>query len=238
MILKFFGKEEINKYIEYIEKAANDYPVQYILGYQEFMKLNFKVNENVLIPRQDTEILVEEVISLSKNDRNFSIFDLCTGSGAIAISISKSMPNIKVFAGDISKDALEVAKYNSNNLGAEVNFFETDIFKNVHQEFNIIVSNPPYIKTSVIKTLDSEVQKEPKLALDGGADGLKFYREIINNAYKYLKEEGYLCLEIGYDQKQEVLELIEKTNKYEDIYSKKDLAGLDRIVVCKKRGEK
>lgn len=199
------------------------------------MKLNFTVNKNVLIPRQDTEILVQEAIDLCKKNKCKTIFDLCTGSGAIAISISKAISNAEVYAGDISKDALEVAKYNNKNLNANVHFIETDMFKNINQKFDIIVSNPPYIKTDVINMLDKEVQKEPIIALDGGEDGLFFYKEIINNAYKYLKEDGYLCLEIGYDQREEVIDLIKKTNSYKDIYSKKDLAGLDRIIVCKKR---
>lgn len=199
------------------------------------MKLNFTVNKNVLIPRQDTEILVQEAIDLCKKNKCKTIFDLCTGSGAIAISISKAISNAEVYAGDISKDALEVAKYNNKNLNANVHFIETDMFKNINQKFDIIVSNPPYIKTKVINKLDKEVQKEPIIALDGGEDGLFFYKEIINNAYKYLKEDGYLCLEIGYDQREEVIDLIKKTNSYKDIYSKKDLAGLDRIIVCKKR---
>lgn len=189
MIMKYCGEEQVKKYKENIEKLENSEPIQHILGYQEFMKLKFKVNQDVLIPRQDTEILVEEVLSLAKNKEDFSIFDLCTGSGAIAISISKVIEKAKVYAGDISKKALEIAEYNNKNLNTHVTFFETDMFKNVNQKFNIIVSNPPYIKTDVINMLDKEVQKEPIIALDGGKDGLFFYREIINNSYKYLKEE-------------------------------------------------
>lgn len=233
--MKYCGEDVLNKYKEDLERLINNEPIQHILGYQEFMKLKFKVNPDVLIPRQDTEILVEEVLNLAKNSENFSILDLCTGSGAIAISLSKAMNKAKVYAGDISKKALKIAEYNNQNLKADVTIFETDMFKQVHQKFNIIVSNPPYIKTKVINKLDKEVQKEPIIALDGGEDGLFFYKEIINNAYKYLKEDGYLCLEIGYDQREEVIDLIKKTNSYKDIYSKKDLAGLDRIIVCKKR---
>lgn len=128
-----------------------------------------------------------------------------------------------------------VAKINAKNNNAEIEFIEADLFNGIDKKFNIIVSNPPYIKTDVINELSLEVQNEPHVALDGGQDGLDFYRNIINNAYKYLVEDGYLALEIGYDQKQEVVELIENSHKYKDIYSKKDLAGNDRIVICKRR---
>ncbi|MBO5413297.1 MAG: peptide chain release factor N(5)-glutamine methyltransferase [Clostridia bacterium] len=141
----------------------------------------------------------------------------------------------EITASDISKKALVVAKINAKNNNAEIEFIEADLFNGIDKKFNIIVSNPPYIKTDVINELSLEVQNEPHVALDGGQDGLDFYRNIINNAYKYLVEDGYLALEIGYDQKQEVVELIENSHKYKDIYSKKDLAGNDRIVICKRR---
>ena len=141
---------------------------------------------------------------------------------------------------DISNDALNVAQINSvgvapnNKVENEIEIVQSDLFENIKDEFDIIVSNPPYIKSDVIKTLDKEVQNEPILALDGGKDGLDIYRKIIKQAYDYLNKDGYLCLEIGYDQKDEVIKLIEETNQYKDIYSKKDLADNDRIVVCKK----
>ena len=168
-------------------------------------------------------------------DNTYSICDMGCGMGEGANELHKTFPKSEVYGMDFSQTAIDEAnkQYKDENL----TYFKGDMC-DCDEKFDIIVSNPPYIKTSVIKTLDSEVQKEPKLALDGGVDGLKFYREIINNAYKYLKNEGYLCLEIGYDQRQEVIDLIEKSNKYIGIYSKKDLAGLDRVVVCKKRGEK
>ena len=142
---------------------------------------------------------------------------------------------LEIVASDISKKALEVAKINAKNNDVEIEFIESDLFDNINKKFDIIVSNPPYIKTEVIKDLSLEVQNEPHLALDGGQDGLDLYRKIINNAYKYLENDGYLALEIGYDQKEEVIELIEKSNQYKEIYSKKDLAGNDRIIVCKRR---
>ena len=130
---------------------------------------------------------------------------------------------------------MEVAQINAKNNDADIEFIKSDLFENIDKKFDIIVSNPPYIKTEIIKSLSLEVQKEPHLALDGGQDGLDFYRKIINNAYKFLKNEGYLALEIGYDQKQEVIELIENSKEYKEIYSKKDFAGNDRIIICKRR---
>ena len=218
-----------------INKIINGSPIQYITGNQEFMGLDFFVNESVLIPQPDTEILVEEVINLAKNMKSLKILDLCTGSGAIAISLKKFIQNANIIGSDISKDALEVAQINAKNNEVEIEFIESDLFENIDKKFNIIVSNPPYIKTEVIKDLSLEVQNEPHIALDGGQDGLDFYKEIINNAYGFLEKEGYLALEIGYDQKQEVIELIANCNKYKEIYSKKDFAGNDRIIVCKRR---
>jgi len=227
-LVKVF-KEHISKLCKYI-------PIQYITNKQEFMGLEFYVNENVLIPQPDTEILVEEVIDIAKKNDKTKILDLCTGSGAIGIAITKNIENCEITLSDISNDALEVAKYNciNNKVENKIRIIQSDLFENIKDEFDIIVSNPPYIKSDVIKTLDKEVQNEPLLALDGGKDGLDIYRKIIEQAYKYLNKDGYLCLEIGYDQKEEVIKLIEETNQYKGIYSKKDLAGNDRIVVCKK----
>lgn len=227
-------KNNLNKIIEGV-------PIQYITKTQEFMGLDFFVNENVLIPQPDTEILVEEVINITKNIEKPRILDLCTGSGAIAVALKKCPTQTRlsgffeVTASDVSKEALEVAKINAKNNDVEIEFIESDLFGNINKKFNIIVSNPPYIKTDVIKSLSLEVQNEPHLALDGGQDGLEFYRKIINNAYKYLENDGYLALEIGYDQKEEVIQLIESSNQYKDIYSKKDFAENDRIIVCKRR---
>lgn len=221
-------KHNLNKIIEGI-------PIQYITGNQEFMGLNFFVNEKVLIPQPDTEILVEEVINIEKKIKASRILDLCTGSGAIAICLKKHNPKLQVVASDISTEALEVAQKNAKNNGVEIDFIDSDLFRNIEKNFDIIVSNPPYIKTDVIKTLSLEVQNEPHLALDGGKDGLYFYREIIGNAYKYLNQQGYLILEIGYDQKEDVIKLINDCEQYEEIYSKKDFSGNDRIIVCKRR---
>lgn len=218
------------------ERVVEGYPIQYITNKQEFMGLNFYVDENVLIPQPDTEILVEEVLNIANKMDNFKILDLCTGSGAIAVALKKHIHSeCHITASDISKKALNVANTNAKDNNTEIEFIESDLFEKIEGRYNIIVSNPPYIKTNVIKDLSVEVQNEPHLALDGGKDGLVFYKEIISNAYKYLETNGILALEIGYDQKSEVEQIIEISNEYKEIYSKKDLAGNDRIVVSKRR---
>lgn len=228
-------RQEVD-YFKAIKKLINGIPLQHITHMQEFMKMNFYVNEDVLIPRPDTEVLVEEVINIANKIKATKILDLCTGSGAIAVSLAKYIENSKITAVDISSKALSVAKLNAKNNEVEnqITFVESDLFKKLNKEkYDIIVSNPPYIRKDIIKTLDKEVQKEPIIALDGGYDGLDFYRKIIYQSEEYLKFKGYLCLEIGYDQKIDVIELIENEEKYVDTYCKKDLYGNDRVIVTK-----
>ena len=222
----------LNKYLETVDKLCENIPIEHITHMKEFMKMNFYVDENVLIPRQDTEVLVEEVIEIAKRNNSIKILDLCTGSGAIAVSLAKYIEKADITAVDISNNALNIAKLNANKNGVsdKITFVLSDMFENIaKQRYDIIVSNPPYIKTTVCNNLDEEVKKEPRLALDGGKDGLDFYRKIIKQGYEYLKYNGYLCLEIGYDQKIDVIELMEE--QYIDIYSKKDMYQNDRIVV-------
>ena len=223
-------------YFKGIKKLKEGIPIQHITHMQEFMKMNFFVNEDVLIPRPDTESLVEEVIAIAKRINAKKILDLCTGSGAIAVSLAKYIKDSDITAVDISKRALSVAKKNAKNNEVEnqITFIESDLFEKLKKEkYDIIVSNPPYIKRDIIRTLGKEVQKEPKIALDGGYDGLNFYRKIISKSDEYLKFKGYLCLEIGYDQKIDVIELIENEEKYIDTYCKKDLYGNDRVIITK-----
>lgn len=227
--------DEIYKsFIEKIKRLKNNEPIQYITNKQEFMGIELYVNNDVLIPQPDTEILVEEIISLTKNKtKNLKILDLCTGSGAIVISLGKILKKCELFASDISKKALKIAQQNSIKNNTQIVFIESNLFENISEQFDIIVSNPPYIETETINTLSKEVRYEPLIALDGGKDGLEFYRKIITNAKKYLKENGYLALEIGYNQREKV-EKILINNKYKNIYSKKDLSGNDRIVIAQK----
>ena len=228
-------RQEVN-YFKAIKKICEGIPVQHITNRQEFMKLVFYVDENVLIPRPDTEILVEEVIKIAKKINAKKILDLCTGSGAIAVSLAKYIEKSIITATDISPKALNVAKLNAKNNEVEdrITFIESDLFKNLKKEkYDMIVSNPPYIKREILKKLNKDVQKEPKLALDGGYDGLDFYRKIINEADEYLKFKGYLCLEIGYDQKEDVENLLKEQEKYIDIYCKKDLCDKNRVVIAK-----
>ena len=233
--------EELDKnkerdYFLAIKKLRQGFPIEHITHQKEFMKLNFFVDEHVLIPRQDTEVLVEETIKIAEKINAKKILDLCTGSGAIAVSLAKYLPKVEVTAIDISNDALKIAKKNAinNELGDRITFINTDMFTNLSNEkFDIIVSNPPYIKKSVIEQLDEEVKREPYIALDGGEDGLYFYRKIIKEAYEFLKYRGYLCLEIGFDQKIDVIELIENEEKFEGAYAKKDLCDNDRVVITR-----
>ena len=232
--LNQISKEDEERYFVGISKLRADVPLEHITHQREFMKLNFYINENVLIPRQDTEILVEEVINIAKRIKNPKILDLCTGSGAIAVSLAKYLPESEITATDISNKALEIAKKNAkiNEVENRITFISSDLFTNIPEEkYDIIVSNPPYIKRNVIETLDEQVRKEPYMALDGGLDGLDFYRKIIKNSYEYLKYHGFLCLEIGFDQKIDVIELIENEEKFENTYSKKDLFDDDRIII-------
>ena len=223
-----------NKFQQILVKRKNHVPYSYIVGHQEFMKLDFVVNENVLIPRADTEVLVEETISICQEFKKepISILDMCTGSGCIAISLAKYVNGAKVTASDISDNALEVAKTNAINNNVYVDFIKSDLFEDIHDTFDIIVSNPPYIKKEVIDTLEKEVKdNEPLIALDGGEDGLDFYRIISNKAKEYLKANGYLIFEIGYDQEKEVIELLDKDG-YNNIKCIKDYSGNSRVIIA------
>ncbi|MBR6034079.1 MAG: peptide chain release factor N(5)-glutamine methyltransferase [Clostridia bacterium] len=214
-----------------IDKLKNNVPLEYITHKKEFMKLDFYVDENVLIPRPDTEILVEEVI---KRIKTGDILDLCTGSGAIAISLAKYLKGANVTASDISEGALNVARTNAKKNEVDITFIKSDLFESLqNKKFDVIVSNPPYIETNTIKTLNKDVQQEPIIALDGGLDGLDFYKRIIANALYYLKPKGLLALEIGYNQADAVLELLKKQEKYLNIEIIKDLNQNNRVILAR-----
>ena len=225
-----------DEYVRNIKRLIAGEPLQYITGVQEFMKMNFVVTKDVLIPQPDTEILVEEAIKIANKLQNPLILDLCTGSGAIAVSLAKNVPNAKIVATDISKKSLEIAKYNAklNGVLNNIDFIQSNLFdklKNI--KFDIIVSNPPYIATSEIKTLPKDVRQEPIIALDGGKDGLDFYRKIYEKGYEFLNRQGFLCVEIGYNQKEAVKKIIEEQKRYVETYCKKDLCENDRVIVTK-----
>jgi release factor glutamine methyltransferase len=216
----------VGKYLALIERRVNGVPYAYLTHNKEFMGLNFYVDENVLIPRPDTEILVESVIKLNKK----KILDMCTGSGCIAISLAKLINGSKVTAVDISSEALIIAEKNSELNNVKVEFIKSNLFEKINDKYDIIVSNPPYIQTGIINTLENEVKKEPFISLDGGEDGLFFYREIIGKARNYLIPNGYLALEIGYDQRDTVRKILEE-NSYEVIDTIKDIGGNDRVII-------
>ena len=215
---------------EYVKKRLGHMPIQYILNKAYFCGLPLYVNENVLIPRFDTEVLVEEVLKISKKDKSKRILDICTGSGAIAIALKKLGGFERVDALDISDKALEVAKRNANELDLDINFLKSDMFSSLtcENKYDIIVSNPPYIQSDVVDTLESEVKDfEPRLALDGDVDGMKFYKIIAKNYETYLADNGVLALEIGYDEADDIRALFEGKN----VVIKKDLANLDRVAI-------
>ncbi|MBO5197465.1 MAG: peptide chain release factor N(5)-glutamine methyltransferase [Lachnospiraceae bacterium] len=223
-------EEAALQYLEGIAKRERHVPLQYILGTQEFMGLEFEVSEAVLIPRQDTEILVCEAMKAAKGA---SVLDVCTGSGCIIISLAKLAGAAKAAACDLSKEALLIAERNAKRLGVEVEFLQGDLFEPVAERYDVIVSNPPYIASAELEELMPEVRDyEPRLALDGSGDGLVFYRRIAAEAGKYLNPGGQLFLEIGCEQAEAVSGFL-RENGYGDIRVVKDYAGLDRVVCAR-----
>ncbi len=224
------SQEDVACYNDAITRRLSHEPVQYITGYQNFMGLEFRVSSGTLIPRQDTETLVEEV--LRHNMDGNRILDMCTGTGCILLSILKYSNGCIGIGADIDSDAILTARENSRELGIEATFVESDLFENINNDrcYDIIVSNPPYIRSDVIAELMPEVRDyEPVKALDGAEDGLDFYRRIMNAAGEYLKKEGMIFFEIGYDQATDVCNIMQNAG-FEDIEVVKDLAGLDRVV--------
>lgn len=234
-------------YFELIDRRAEGEPLQYIVGEQEFMGLSFNVNEAVLIPRQDTETLVETALSFAKNKKgSISILDMCCGSGAIAISMAYFLPKSKLTACDISEAALNVARSNAKKNGVEkkINFIESDLYmpvqkkKPMKDKFDMILCNPPYIPSDVIPTLQREIKDhEPVAALDGGEDGLDFYRKMVTDSAVHLKKGGYILFEIGHDQADEVTALLEEEGCYKDIFTHKDMARSDRVITARLQSE-
>jgi len=223
--------EEENNYFKLIDKRKNRYPLFYITGTREFYGRTFYVEDGVLIPREETEIIIEEAKKLITSPTS-QILDIGTGSGIIAVTLAKEFPQSKVFAVDISDTALKVAKKNADNLdvSSQISFIKSNLFENVPKiKFDIIASNPPYIPTKVIETLEPEVRKEPIIALDGGADGLDIYIQVLIQARNYMASNGKIILEIGYDQR-DAIETLAKENNY-SCYFIKDLQGYYRTAV-------
>ncbi len=216
--------EAIEKIDKVVEERLTGRPLWYILGDTEFYGYKIKVDENVLIPRPETEELVSEAIKVVNKDSK--VLDMCTGSGAIAVAIAKQV-GCDVDGVDVSSKALEVAKQNAELNDANITFIESDLFANVSEKYDLIVSNPPYIRTADIENLSKEVKFEPKLALDGGVDGLYFYRRIAEKAKEHLNENGVLLMECGYDQKQAIMDLL---SGFSSVTCIKDLEGKDRII--------
>lgn len=234
---KELTNEQYEEFLGYISDRINGRPVAYIVGNREFMGLDFFVKEGVLIPRPDTETLVEEIIELCKNkNEEINIVDIGTGSGAITVSLAKYIENSRIISLDISDIPLEVGKINAVNNGVDdkIEFIKSDVFsgiKNRGEKFDIIVSNPPYIPKKDIETLHTQVKDyEPYNALEGGEDGLDFYRQITEESIQYLKQNGILAYEVGHDQAEDVSKIM-KYHGYDRIYTKKDIQGIDRVVI-------
>lgn len=226
--------DSFNKYMEFLDLRKSGMPYQYIVGKKHFMGLIFNVSPSVLIPRNDTEILVEEVLKRLKSGD--TVLDIGTGSGAIAVSIAK-YKDVKVYAVDISDEALEVAKENAceNGVSDKVIFIKSDLFSSIPKDikFDLIVSNPPYIRSNEINELQEEVKREPKIALDGGEDGLTFYRRIVKDSINYIKFGGIIAFEVGFNQAWDVKDILIDSG-YSDIEVVKDLQGIDRVVLGKR----
>ncbi len=240
--------ETEEKYFELIDKRAQRVPLQHITGEQEFMGHKFKVSPDVLIPRQDTETLVTEAAKIIqetpreklsfleklKGAKEWEVLDLCCGSGAVGISIMKICSNVRMTASDISEKALKVAETNAKELHTKVRFLQGDMFEpHEGKKFDMIVSNPPYIKTLMISILQEEVKShEPIQALDGGSDGLDFYRIIVSRAADHLKKDGFLIMEIGHDQGEDLRKMLRDDGRYTPAEVIRDLPGKDRVVKC------
>lgn len=228
-------KAEIEaEFLTAVEKCSSGYPLQYILGEWTFMDIPLFVGEGVLIPRDDTEILVREAIKRVRGVENPKIIDLCSGTGAVAIALAKAYPKAEILAVELSDKAFSYLKENlKRNACENIKAIKGDIFRLYEEfsasEFDAVLSNPPYIKTDIIATLAKEVQHEPKLALDGGKDGMIFYNSIIENWKGKVKRNGFIGVEIGEDLTNEIVKLF-KENNFKDVYVLKDMAGLDRAV--------
>lgn len=244
----YLKKHSAKKIGNALKRRINGEPIQYILGRANFFGLEFKVNSDCLIPRPETEILVEKAINMVTGLRSpvtgkIKILDIGTGSGCIAISLAKNLKVVEITAIDISKDALRIAKENAvyHKVNDKIKFIKGDLFNTHHlspNAYHLIVSNPPYVSAKEMHDLPVEVRHEPRLALDGGRDGLTFYRKLIKFSPEYLNKNAFLILEIGYKQSNQIKKFLKKTNKFEIIEVLKDYNGIERIVVARYVGNR
>jgi len=221
-----------------LKRRVKREPLQYILGRTEFMGLEFFLTEDVLIPRPETEILVDSankyITDIKRNSRPIYILDIGTGSGCIAVSLAKLFPDAVIDATDISQEALKLARKNARLNGVSINFMESDLFPGLQlriSRYDLIITNPPYVATQELKHLQPEVRREPVIALDGGRDGLAFYRRIIAQAPRYLKKDGFLIMEMGFNQSNAIQDLIKINSKFDIIELVRDYNSIERVVV-------
>lgn len=230
-------ESELEKYKSAIKKRCEHMPFAYIVGFKEFMGLKYMVDENTLIPRPETEGIIEYILNMYNMNSSLKILEIGVGSGCISVTLAKYLKNAKIIGVDINELAIKKAEENAlyHNVGDRVNFIKSDIYENIHDSnFDIIVSNPPYIASDIIETLEEDVKKyEPVIALDGGKDGMDFYKQIVINSKQYIKKGGEIIFEIGYDQGKKVKDLLQ-ANEYKNVKVIKDLSWLDRIVVGEK----
>ena len=231
------AKEESTLVSSILKRRITGEPAQYILGYTEFMGLRFKVDGRVLIPRPETEILVETALKIKQrisrdSGRPLEILDMGTGSGCIAVSLAKNIADCRITASDISSHALELAKENADLHQARIEFTQSDLFFSLEgRKFDLIVSNPPYIPSEVLNTLEREISFEPVSALEGGSDGLDFYRRIISRAASYLNKGGFLIMEIGFGQSGLIENIVKKAGNFEIIEVVRDYNNIERVMV-------
>jgi len=232
---KYLNPDEVDFIVSAFKRRINSEPIQYILGKTEFMGLEFKVNEAVLIPRPETERLVEKALEYAKQNKPGRVLDLGTGSGCIAVSLARYAPELKIDASDISPEALAIAKENAAAHGVGINFIRSDLFSALeYKEYGLIVSNPPYLASAQIRELQPELSFEPALALEGGADGLDSYRRIIRQAPGYLQKNGLLIMEIGLGQRKGLEKIFADSGKFEITEIVKDYNNLDRVICARK----
>jgi release factor glutamine methyltransferase len=236
---KELDDEACERYFADVQRRAAGTPTQYLTEVQPFMGSNFAVDERVLIPRMDTETVVMSAAEFIKSRKSIkNVLDLCTGSGVIAISLAKALPSLKLTAVDISGDALAVAAKNASRLGVtgRVKFLQSDLFDSLPtgftaKKFDMIIANPPYIRTDILPRLPREIyEHEPLIALDGGEDGLDYYRAIAGRAHAYLTKKGVIFFEIGYDQAEAVSDILRSSGNFAGISIRRDIAGNDRVV--------